>query len=422
MSSTILRPRSLESQPPAPPLSRWLASGQRFWRFNPGFCVALVSGSVGMLLAFWLLLSQFAIWLAVPRPVPRPTRTPLFEASSQWEKTLGLPPLDRRGPRFAVNLQVQDREPLPPPESPGDPEPLPRLAGPPLEPEFASEWDLPEPQPVVGRFERRILIPADDLPRFEQPPDTPLEPEEPPAVIALTPIADEPVEEVVEELPPSAPLEPLFAEADEAWSEELSEELPEGLLPEFAELTAPPSAPSSDWVAARPRAMPEDLRAETAAATTRVLAQPVPMAPPERVTIPAVAEHPATSNQVGCDLPLSLQWHSAGKATAGRLHRLVLLVRNRGEVPLAGVTLLTRLPEAVWHARGEDLELELPSLAPGEIREIPLWIRPRTDEPVVLRTRGISACGEVSTAGVLHVQPKPSSLAGAEVRLRASRK
>ncbi|MFM8289902.1 MAG: hypothetical protein ACKOGA_24690, partial [Planctomycetaceae bacterium] len=89
-----------------------------------------------------------------------------------------------------------------------------------------------------------------------------------------------------------------------------------------------------------------------------------------------------------------------------RLHRLVLIVRNRGSVPLAGVTLLTRLPEAVWQARGEDLELALEPLSAGEAREIPLWIRPRTDEPVVLRTRAVARCGEVETAGVLQVEPR----------------
>jgi len=410
MSSSILRPLA-PSTADFPARSDWLSlSSQRLSRLNRGFLVALLSGSLGMLLAFWLLLSQLGMWLLTPRPVARPVAQPLLKRASPLEFTLGQPPLDRRGPRFSVNLRVQEPSSRPTPQSPGLPAVAPLAMGSPLQPEFAPE-PVPAPifaevAPVVSRFERKILVPEDDCPPIEQPPEPPAETTPAPELLVEwaeeEPVEPEPTIVVTAEPEFEDPLEPEFAERVEV------PEPPEvALLPEFADVgSLPLSHPPSlgEWLPARPRLIEKSRMTETAESATRVMASPAPMTSPERITIPAVAENPVAPPK--CDLPLSLQWYTVGKATAGRLHRLVLVVRNGGSVALSGVTLLTQLPEAVWHARGDDLEMALEPLAAGEAREIPLWIRPRTDEPVVLRTRAVARCGRVETAGVLQVEPR----------------
>ena len=423
MSSSILRPL-VPSRTDDQAQSDWLfLAGQRLWQFNRGFFVALLSGSLGMLLAFWLLLSQLGMWLLTPRPVARPVAQHLLNRASPLELTLGQPPLDRRGPRFSVNLHVQERSPRLPPQSPGLPAMVPLAMRSPLQPEFAPEpMAAPifaEVAPVVSRFERKILVPEDDCPPIEQPPEPPAETTpEPELVVDWAEeelVEPEPTVVVTAEPELEDPLEPEFGELAEV------PEPPEvALLPEFADVSSLPLSPPpalGEWLPARPRLVEKSRITETAEATTRVFASPAPMTSPARITIPAVAENPVASPK--CDLPLSLQWYTAGKATAGRLHRLVLVVRNGGSVPLSGVTLLTQLPEAVWHARGDDLEMALEPLAAGEAREIPLWIRPRTDEPVVLRTRAVARCGRVETAGVLQVEPRALAAARGAVTAAA---
>lgn len=413
MSSTILRPSESAPVEFSPQCAWLLSAGRWLWQYNRGFFLAFVSGSLGMLLAFWLLLTQVSDWLLTPRPAIPPDVRRIMNSESHLERALAMPPIDRSGPRWSVNLRVQELRVSPTFKSPAIADTLEMALGPPLQPEFAPDPRLSEPPPVIGRFERRIRIPADAPTIIEQPPEslaeadpeltweTADEQEESVGVAIEEQAAVDPPDVNTQEPAPNEPPQPQFAI------------LPEGLLPGFAE-SWPVSSEASpvslgEWLPARPRLVEDLPRIETAEAATRVVANPVPMSEPERITIPAVAENPAPST--ACELPLSLQWYSSGEATAGSLHRLVLIARNHGPVPLRGVVLLTQLPQAVWHERGGDLELALEPLAPGESREIPLWIRPRTDELVVLRTRGLGSCGRVETAGVLQVKPRITAAA-----------
>ncbi|MFM8221274.1 MAG: hypothetical protein ACKOJF_20375, partial [Planctomycetaceae bacterium] len=274
MSSSILRPLA-SSAADLPARSDWLFWAiQRLWRFNRGFCVALLSGGLGMLLAFWLLLSQVGHWLLTPRPVARPVAQPFLNRTSPLEFTLGRPPLDRRGPRFAVNLRVQEPAPRANPQSPGLPALAPLAMGAPLEPEFAPDFEpvpvLEETVPLVSRFERKILVPEDDGPHFEQPPEPAFEatPEPEPVIewAADEPVEAEPTLVAMPEPEFEDPLEPQFADVVEV------AEIPEvALLPEFAEdSNLPLSPPTSlgEWLPARPRLVEESRLTETAEAAT----------------------------------------------------------------------------------------------------------------------------------------------------------
>lgn len=379
------------------------------WQTNRGYFVAAVSGTLGMLLAIWLLLSTFWGWLfwnppqapsvattrqgipeepSVPVPRPRPPVRPRMP---------GIP-LD---PLFAQSMP----EPSPAPEPLAD-----RLTPVVQEEEFEPVVELAETK--SSRFDRTpaLIEPVEAEPEpepeseVEEPPatvwedDEPMvaERDEPRAPIEWEPEPEpEPEPEVVSELEPEPEPEPEPIFVD--WRLE-----PEALNPGFADdrlmaqLLPPPAPPraiverpaNSDWKPAATRPEPPKTREESAPTTTRVVP---PAAPVPAIVVPERRPR------------LALRWQEAPAARPGALVTINLLVSNVGNAAAQNVELSLRLPAVVGHPEGDDLEQDLGTLQAGETRLIPLIVKPsvpgRMELPVTARAVG----AEASSVGWLRV-------------------
>ena len=375
------------------------------WQTNRGYFVAAVSGTVGMLLAIWLLLSAFWGWLFWNPPQVKAVAT-----------RQGIP-----------------EEPTPPRARP----PVrPRMPGRPLEPLFAQSMPEPSPAPeplaerltpVVQEEEVKPLVELaetkttrfDRTPAFVEPePEPEPEPEEEPAPSTVweddeplvaerdeprAPLEwepePEPEPEVVSELEPEPEPEPIVVD----WRLE-----PEALDPGFADdrLMAqllPPSAPppalverpsNSDWKPAATRPDPPKTREESLPMTTRVVS-PAPVA---AIVVPE--RRPK----------LALRWQEAPAARPGTLVTINLLVSNVGDAAAQKVELSLRLPTVVGHPEGDDLEQELGTLQVGETRLIPLIVKPSVPGQMELPVTARAVGTEASSVGTLRVSGTASVL------------
>ena len=369
------------------------------WHSNRGYLVAAVSGTLGILLAIWLLLSAFWGWLFAKPPRPEIART-TARGIPEEEPSLRRPLVRPRMPGRPLDPLFADAMPAPflPPQrfeepltpvaqeeeedpveeveqaatarfdrSPPDEEPEP-------EPEFPLAMDLePEPEPEPEAAEE------DDMPRPAWQDDEPLvaDRDEPRAPI-------EPEEEPEPEFEPEPEPEPVV---------DLRLE-PDALDPAFgsdqllARLIPPPPAiverkAESDWKPAPPRPEPPRAREESTPVSTRVVS-PAP---------PPVERRPR----------LVLRWEEHPGARPGDLVTINLLVSNVGEATARNVELSLKLPATVGHPEGDDLEQELGTLQIGESRQIPLIIKPgaagRLELPVKARAIG----AEANSTGILRV-------------------
>ncbi|MFN7805225.1 MAG: hypothetical protein ACK5TO_14490 [Planctomycetaceae bacterium] len=387
------------------------------WRTNRGYFVAAVSGSLGMLLAIWLLLSAFWGWLFW-RPVAV-TKSP-----------------PRGIPEEPVVPQSRPRPPV-----------RPRLPGRPLEPLFAQS--MPEPSPPPEPLEVRLTPVAqeeEDEPFVEVVETQTARFDRTPAPIETAEPEPEPEEEEAP-VPAWADDEPLVAERDEPrapiqWEEEPEPEPepepelasepepepeevlvdwrlePQALDPEFADdglmaqLLPPPAPPpplvehpaNSDWKPAAPRPEPAKTREDSAPTTTRVV--------PAAVVPAAVVQERRPR--------LALRWQDPPAARPGAIVTINLLVSNVGDAPAQRVELSLRLPAVVGHPEGDDLEQDVGTLQVGETRLIPLIVKPSVPGQMELPVTARAVGAEASSVGTLRVSGTPVLLPTAAPALPSS--
>jgi hypothetical protein len=364
------------------------------WRTNRGYFVAGVSGTLGMLLAIWLLLSAFWGWLFWRPIAVEMTKTP------------------RRGiPEEPIEVQPRPRPPV-----------RPRMPGRPLEPLFAQS--MPEPSPPPEPLEEVLtpVVQEEEVEPFVEVVETQT------TRFDRTPAPIEPEPEPEEEEAPAAVWaedEPLVAERDEPrapieWDEEPEPETepepepvlvdwrlePEALDPGFGDdrlvaqlLPAPPPAvverpANTNWKPAAPRPEAPKTREDSAPTTTRVVPAPV---------IPAAVVQERRPR-------LALRWQEAPAARPGALATINLLVSNVGDAPARNVELSLRLPRMVGHPEGDDLEQELGTLQVGETRVIPLIVKPSVPGQMELPVTARAVGAEARSIGTLRVSGTPMVL------------
>ena len=380
------------------------------WQTNRGYFVAAVSGTLGMLLAIWLLLSTFWGWLFWNPP----------QVQSVATTRRGIPeepslPAPRARPPVRPQMPGRPLEPLfaqSMPEPSPAPEPLAERLTPVVqEEEFEPVVELAETK--TARFDRTPAfvepVEAEPEPEPEEGEETPAtvweddeplmaERDEPRAPIEWEPEPEpEPEPEVISELEPEPESEPGPIVVD--WRLE-----PEALAPGFADdrlmaqLLPPPAPPpaiveraaNSDWKPAASRPEPPKAREESPPTTTRVVPPTAP-APIPAVVVPERRPR------------LALRWQEAPAARPGTLVTINLLVSNVGDAAAQKVELSLRLPAVVGHPEGDDLEQELGTLQVGETRLIPLIVKPGVPGQMELNVTARAVGAEASSVGTLRV-------------------
>ncbi len=434
--------------------ARWRATAVMAWqgsvsagRRNPGFALAVVSGLAGLALAIWLLLSAFITWFCAPKAhqAMHEATSISTDSASEMDRRLSELPRDVGDPTLNVDLRIRPSVAVHAIAKKS------RMAGIPLEPEFAEEMPREveppqrlDPERVAATEEVATIIdePFDEEPRqiarFNRAgpgSDESSQEDEPPAAIeelgteessdvvratesehdprlagkALTPefasdaamawlVPLEPIDEAVAELSP-------ISDAVEA-AEELASQSTEPVLNKPAEWKG--AAPLPPVVTEVVTEQSEPVETKIVVDEPAPKFEPVVRNPPSH----SIPDKPAPPSTPSKSPKLALRWEPLKSAQVGRISTMVLLVSNVGDAPASNVDLELKLPGDLGHPEGHELAQTLTRLNPGEVERIPLIIRPIAEGemriPVVARSGKVSA----QSTGILRVGESPRNASG----------